>query len=900
MNPHAVGESGCWIVREAGDGLWLAERTLRALAERGIGARIVQGARLAEEIDATRPAWLLRAGAIPTRLPALPARAPGLPATTYLGVEIDGAGEPVAGWLALIDAQGGRVMPGAAALPRWVVACVESPAPLAQALRRGDTLQQALSNAHASGRTVVASGIRARWSADVRVGLLIGTLHRGGAERVTLDLATHLPSCGIATRLVTCFEPKRDALDAPADALQLHAQDAGDRDVVARIDREFKCWGADIVHAHLIEARVLQRLTRLGHGVVTTAHNARAGWPAGHDALTRDHVELALGCALAVTRELRAAVAASVDIAQAPPVRTAWNGIAPPRAPGPGTRARVRRELGISDAALVIVSVANDRPQKRLHLLSPLLAALDALSPGAVCIQVGARPDVRLPETLGSLAPREHERLHFVGAQDDVGRWLAAADVFVSVSSHEGLSLAQLEALAVGLPVVTTAAGGHEELSRLARGHVTLPLDAEPDEFARAIIDAAMTSKGSAVESLSLQRMAARHASLYRATVRARHAKRDGVLVISNNCNVGGAQSSARRFASALHSQGRRCGVAVLFETDDALSPGSRALVEAGVPLFAPKRVQRADARTLSDAVVEFVREFGPAAVIFWNANVEVKIRLTDRLVGVAVYDVSPGEMYFAELERYFARPASDLPYLAARDYAGLLSGVIVKYADERMQAERLLGRPVHVVPNGLPIPAVAQPAPGSRGAVIGTLARINPDKKLEQLIAAFELASVQRPDLELLIGGAPDKGHADYAAALQRASAHLRIRWLGHMDAAALFERIALFVLVAEPAGCPNASLEAMASGLAVLATRVGGMAEQVVDGETGWLTPRGDSATLAARLVDVLTDPALLTRSGALGRRRAIARFSVDHMVRGYLDATGLNAPAVALHAP
>lgn len=899
MNPPAAGDAACWIVREAGAALWLAERTLRALADRGIVARIVAVARLGEVLDGTRPAWLLRAGAIPVRLPAVPARAPGLPATTYLGVEVDDAGEPLAGWRALIDAQGGRVVAGATVLPRWVVACAESPAALAQALQRGVALQQALGNAHASARTVVASGIRARWSADVRVGLLIGTLHRGGAERVTLDLATQLPSCGIATRLVTCFEPRRDALEAPADAVQLHARDTGDRDVIAQADRELKRWGADIVHAHLIEGRQLRRLTRLGHGVVTTAHNARAGWPAEHDALTRDHVELALGCALAVTHELRDAVAASGDGTRAPPVRTAWNGIARPRAPAPETRAQVRRELGISDAALVIVSVANDRPQKRLHLLSPLLAALDALSPGATCIQVGARPDARLPETLRPLAPREHERLHFVGAQGDVGRWLAAADVLVSVSSHEGLSLAQLEALAFGLPVVSTAAGGHEELSRLARGHVTLPLAATPDEFARAIVTAA-TLKGSAVEALSVHRMAERHASLYRATVRARHATRNGVLVISNNCNVGGAQSSARRFASALHSRGRRCGVAVLFETDGALSPGSRALAEAGVPLFAPDRAQRTDTRTLAEAVVEFVRAFGPAAVIFWNANVELKIRIADRLAGVAVFDVSPGEMYFAELERYFAKPANDLPYLAARDYGGLLGGVIVKYADERAQARRLLGRPVHVVPNGLPIPALAQPAPGSRGAVIGTLARINPDKRLEELIAAFELASVQRPDLELLIGGAPDKGHADYAAALQRASAHLRIRWLGHMDAAALFERIALFVLVAEPAGCPNASLEAMASGLAVLATRVGGMAEQVVEGETGWLTPRGDPPALAARLVDVLADPAQLTRAGARARRRAIDRFSVDHMVRGYLDAIGLDTPAVALATP
>lgn len=899
MNPPAAAAGACWIVREAGDPLWLAERTLRALGERGIAARIVPVALLADRLDCARPAWLLRAGAVPDRLPALPAPAAGRSGTTYLGVEHDDAGRLAPGWQALVDGQGGRMAPGAPPLPRWVVACVEAPAALGRALRRGQSMQAALAGECMTARSVVATGIRARWSADVRVGLLIGTLHRGGAERVTLDLSTHLPACGIATRLVTCFEPKRDALDAPADAVRLYEQ-AGGGDVVARADRAFKRWGADIVHAHLVEAPVLRRLTRLGHGVVTTAHNARVGWPPGHDALTRDDVELALGCSLSVTHELRDAVATGVDGAQAPPVRTAWNGIARPRAPAPGTRASVRRELGIGDDALVVVSVANDRPQKRLHLLTPLLEALEMLSPGAACIQVGARPDSRLPETVRPRVPREHARLHFVGARGDVGRWLAAADVFVSTSAHEGLSLAQLEALACGLPVVATAAGGHEELSRLSTGHVALPLDVDAPAFARAIVKAARSATGEGIEALSLRRMAARHATLYRAAVRARHAPRDGVLVVSNNFNVGGAQSSARRFASALHAQGRRCAVAVLFETDDALSPGSRAVVDAGVPLFAPNRAQRADGRTLSDALVEFVRDFGPAAVIFWNANVEMKIRIADRLAGVRVFDVSPGEMYFAELERYFAKPANDLPYLDARDYGGLLSGVIVKYADERAQAGRLLGRPVHVVPNGLPIPDVAQRALDARGAVIGTLARINPDKRLEELIAAFELASAHRPDLELLIGGAPDKGHADHADALQRASAHLRIRWLGHVEAATLFDRIALFVLVAEPAGCPNASLEAMAAGIPVLATRVGGMPEQVVDGVTGWLTPRGDPEALAQGIVHALADPAALARCGAAARQRATALFSVDRMVRGYLDATGLTAAAIAANTP
>ncbi len=878
-------ERPCWIVREPDDARWLADRTQRALRERGIAARVATSRELVEQLGTAHPAWLLRAGALPDRLPALPPPAPGRAATTYLGIELDDDGRLAPGWQALVDAHGGHVAVGAVR-PRWVVACVESPASLADALRRGEPLQRAL----AAGRSVVATGIRARWSADVRVALLIGTLHRGGAERVTLDLAAHLPAQGVATRVFTCFPPKRDTLAVPANTVHLHEPAAGNGDLVERADRALCRWGADLVHAHLMDGRVLRRLTSLGHGVATTAHNARAGWPAHHDALTRDDVELALGCSVAVTHALRESIGSN-----GVPARTAWNGIAPVQAPAPATRAGARRELGLLDDALVIVSVANDRPQKRLHLLSPLLAALSELRPGAACIQVGARPDARLPETARSLPAAQHPRLHFAGARGDVARWLAAADVFVSTSAHEGLSLAQLEALAAGLPVVATAAGGHDELQRLSDACVVLPIDVDAPTFARAIVDAAASKRGARVDAMTVRRMAERHAALYRATVAARHATRDGVVVISNNYQVGGAQSSARRFALALHAQGRRCAAAVLFETRGELSPGSQAIVDAGAEVFAPTLAQRTDARSLADAVVDFVRRFGPAAVIFWNANVEVKIRVADRLPGVPVFDTSPGEMYFAEFDKWFAKPPRDLPYLSTRDYGALLAGAIVKYGDERGRAERALGRPVTVVPNGLPIPPRAQHAPGARGAVMGTLARINPDKKLEQLVAAFELASGRVPELELLIGGAPDKGHEGYADGLRRATEHLRIRWLGHVEPATLFDRIALFAMISEPAGCPNASLEAMAAGLAVLATRWGGIAEQVVDGETGWLVPRGDVAALADTLVAALHDPVALDACGERGRRRAIERFSVDRMVAGYLRAMGLTDATV-----
>ncbi|MBL8606153.1 MAG: glycosyltransferase family 4 protein [Myxococcales bacterium] len=188
--------------------------------------------------------------------------------------------------------------------------------------------------------------------------------------------------------------------------------------------------------------------------------------------------------------------------------------------------------------------------------------------------------------------------------------------------------------------------------------------------------------------------------------------------------------------------------------------------------------------------------------------------------------------------------------------------------------------------------PAVAPRSPGRRA--IGTLARIGPDKKLEDLVDAFRAASPSLGECELVIGGEAEGGSGSYAADLRARAAGLPVRWLGQVTPEELLSVVDLFALVAEPAGCPNASLEAMAHGRPVLATDVGGMSEQVVSGETGWLVPRGDVDALARGLAAAFADPALLPDVGARGRARAIERFSVERMVDDYARVLGLGLEA------
>jgi len=93
-------------------------------------------------------------------------------------------------------------------------------------------------------------------------------------------------------------------------------------------------------------------------------------------------------------------------------------------------------------------------------------------------------------------------------------------------------------------------------------------------------------------------------------------------------------------------------------------------------------------------------------------------------------------------------------------------------------------------------------------------------------------------------------------------------------------------FVLPSLAEGISNTILEAMASGLPVIATRVGGNAELMEPDMTGRLVPAADSAALSREMLRYVAEPALARRHGRAGRNRAERRFSLDRMVDQYHD--------------
>jgi glycosyltransferase involved in cell wall biosynthesis len=202
----------------------------------------------------------------------------------------------------------------------------------------------------------------------------------------------------------------------------------------------------------------------------------------------------------------------------------------------------------------------------------------------------------------------------------------------------------------------------------------------------------------------------------------------------------------------------------------------------------------------------------------------------------------------------------------------------VERFAVQHYSADR---NRIHVVLNGVDIERFRPGEKRDRGVVVGTAGRIERQKNLEMFFAAAALFGRERPDATFLVAG--DGTLRDhFVRRVAELGLRDRVRFLGNTgDMPAFFQRLDQFWLTSNWEGTPNVVLEAMATGVPVIATRVGGTEELIRDGIDGFLVAREDVAALCAAARRVAEHPDEASRVAQRARETASSRFSIRAMV-------------------
>jgi len=209
----------------------------------------------------------------------------------------------------------------------------------------------------------------------------------------------------------------------------------------------------------------------------------------------------------------------------------------------------------------------------------------------------------------------------------------------------------------------------------------------------------------------------------------------------------------------------------------------------------------------------------------------------------------------------------------------------------ERFPAER-----VHWIPNGVDT-VKFQPAPRNdklreelclppRKKIVGLVAQLRPEKNHELFLETAALVLRTEPQTQfVLVGHGPRRDDLEALAA--RLGIAKNIHFLGaRRDVPELLRLFDVFCLTSKIEANPVSILEAQASGVPVVATRVGSIPQTVISGETGYLAESGNASELSTHLLRFLQDESHRQQVGAQARANVIQHWSLERMVAGYQD--------------
>ena len=363
------------------------------------------------------------------------------------------------------------------------------------------------------------------------------------------------------------------------------------------------------------------------------------------------------------------------------------------------------------------------------------------------------------------------------------------------------------------------------------------------------------------------------------------------VLQIVGNAIVGGMETSVERLIAHLPSQ--RVGVTALCPFESPFTDRLRALG--------------------ADVVIATITD-EPS----WHA-----IQLTCALVRASAVDVIQTHLPNAHVLGGIVGRLVDKPVLATIHGRALTSldlevhraasthlAVVCRHSHLHALGVGVHPKHLHLVPNGVDTDVFSPGRPrlgalrtrfdiGVDAPLVGFVGRLSWEKGPDVFLRTALAAHIARPDAHfVLIGEGPM--HAQLASFVSRFDLAGHVHFAGMQSAMPMvFGELDVVVSTSRSEAMPLAVMEAMASGLPVVACKVGAVPDLVQHGVTGWLVEEGDAEALAMRLVDLLDDHAARTAGGRAARQRATERFTLSaHVTQTHAllaRLAGRSAPAL-----
>ncbi|WP_137933316.1 glycosyltransferase [Mesorhizobium comanense] len=730
-----------------------------------------------------------------------------------------------------------------------------------------------------------------------QLNVLLPSLVRGGAERSVIETMKALQaSANLNQTLYVLYRSQRQySVGAGGNLSVVFAENPADkRSSLRAFALRMLQNPPAVVYTHLIPAEDLGVLWDMGITTIPVLQNMSPGWTDPPAAYDHRNVPMIIGVSDAVTAEFQAV--------GTPPAVTIRHELQRVFAPAElaAHRRDIRNRWALNNQTILIGMVGQFKSQKAYTRAVKVLHALRQHVPARLMILGGwdhtygggrfaYEAACRLAVDLGVIAD-----MIMPGDVDPSEPYFAAFDVFLNTSIYEGLSIALLEALQAGCPVVTAAAGGNSEV--LPPDAVLVKDGSDINAYVEGILKIAVRTervlpipRPEPLMVPHLWRLLAKHGI---AISSVHLAPASGTLLLTENLQIGGPQTSLVNLLSG-YAAGQKVALGVL--RGAPMATHKRSLDEFQIPILSAQGADTLIERV--ELVLTWIDRLNVRVVSFWNVAPETKLLLTKILVqrDLRIVDVSPGPMLFDELEA-----ASDFQRriaFTAGQYFDRLDAFVSKYKDGVPPACLCPDRSkIHVVPNGVRLPPGFVPLPPAQylapanwdpAFAIGTCARIVPDKRIDFLLDMMEILAERSPRTTLTIVGGPDSQTGDYFRAMQ-ARAPGNVLFTGAQeDVRPFLACMRIFVMVSERQGCPNASLEAMAMGLPVIANRSGGVHEQIVDGVNGFLVD--DASQAAERVIELQSQRRLLGKLGRAARSTAETRFSMDAMIHRYTQILG-----------